>query len=881
MIGPLATGAALAFLLSSDPPVVRSVRVEGAAEAAVRGSILVRSGEPLDDERVRDSIVLLSATDRFDEVRAEARATGADGAVDVVFVLRETPLLEDDVVEGADGSPLPRSLVSDARRAAGLRFGEPIREPRLRDIERRVREHLRAHGYLRAEPTASLVDPAHRGPGARLRITIARPEQQRLRSVRVANWPPDAPEAPLPKPGEVLNDANLARWRDRVAEHLRRRGHLRAEVRPESVQGDLVFFVEPGPALDVVIPGLGSKEEGRARDRFVERGLSQETIEETVIAIEEIHRAQGYRDVEVDVREIPRSPRSRLEIEARPGARWIIASVETDGDGAPVTPAAAGIKLGAPWVDAGVEVARERILRGLLEAGHARAQVTTLSRGEPGAAVLVFRVQPGPAYRVETIELTGLPPEDRGAGRILELATRRQRPFRQADVSRDRSTLLASLRDLGYLDARVEPTVELVDDPGLARVTFRAIPGDRISVDRIVLAGLRRTRPSVVMRESRLREGDWLSYQKLLDTQAGLAGTGLFSNIAIRTLPSGETARTLVIEAQEAPRTTIVPGVGYAERDKLRASVDVTRRNVSGLGRTASLFLRGSIRGSRALLSFTEPYAFGRRQAITFQSFAEDDRRDAFSFRRYGAQAQTIFPLENAVQLIAQYAFQRTRTFDVQTDCAEVDRALCDGDVSGPLLTLLRDTRDDAIDPRRGTLLQLEAQASLPFAKGDPFVKSVLSAARYEEVRRGVVIAAGLRLGAAGAFSDATELPVSERFFAGGASSLRGFETDRLGPQRANAVGDEIPVGGNGLAIASLEARIDVTRDFGVQVFVETGGLFARAKNLRLSDLREVAGVGVRYRSPVGPIRLEWAWILDRRPDEKAGQLHLGLGYAF
>jgi outer membrane protein insertion porin family len=385
----------------------------------------------------------------------------------------------------------------------------------------------------------------------------------------------------------------------------------------------------------------------------------------------------------------------------------------------------------------------------------------------------------------------------------------------------------------------------------------------------------------VVLRESRLKEGEWLSYQGLLDTQTALAGTGLFSNVAVREIAVSERARTLVIEAQEAPLVTIVPALGYSERNKLRASADVSRRNVSGLGRSTALFGRVSIRGWRALASFTEPYAFGRRQAVTFQTFAEDDQRDAFSFRRFGAQAQTLFPLPLSTTLLAQYTFQRTRTRDVQTDCAEIDRDLCDGDISGPTFGLLRDTRNDAIDPRRGSLIQFEVQGSARFVQGDPFLKATASFARYAEVRRGLVIASGIRLGAARAYGGSMQIPVSERFFAGGDSSLRGFETDRLGPLRNNDLGDPIPVGGNALAILSVEARADLTRYFGAQAFLETGGLFARVSDARVSGLRQVAGLGVRYRSPVGPIRVEYAWILDRRVGEDRGQLHVGLGYAF
>jgi outer membrane protein insertion porin family len=194
---------------------------------------------------------------------------------------------------------------------------------------------------------------------------------------------------------------------------------------------------------------------------------------------------------------------------------------------------------------------------------------------------------------------------------------------------------------------------------------------------------------------------------------------------------------------------------------------------------------------------------------------------------------------------------------------------------------LIRDTRNDAIVPRRGTVYSLETLLSVEALGGDPFLKGTAFAARYEEVRAGTVIAGSLRLGLSRAFGVSDELPLPERFFSGGVSVMRGFGTDEVGPGYFNAEGVFVPEGGNALVAAALEARIDVVKSLGFQVFAEMGNVYSRISDIQLSDLREVAGIGLTYRSPFGPLRLDWGFKLDKRPGESRQELHLGVGYAF
>ena len=143
------------------------------------------------------------------------------------------------------------------------------------------------------------------------------------------------------------------------------------------------------------------------------------------------------------------------------------------------------------------------------------------------------------------------------------------------------------------------------------------------------------------------------------------------------------------------------------------------------------------------------------------------------------------------------------------------------------------------------------------------------------------MLAGSFRVGLSKAFADSIELPLPERFFAGGASVMRAFQTDEVGPGYYNAESTFVPNGGNALLALALEARFDLPRSFGFQIFAETGNVYATVGAVDLKDLREVAGVGLTYRSPFGPVRLDWGFKLDKRPGEDRHEFQFAVGYAF
>jgi outer membrane protein insertion porin family len=368
-----------------------------------------------------------------------------------------------------------------------------------------------------------------------------------------------------------------------------------------------------------------------------------------------------------------------------------------------------------------------------------------------------------------------------------------------------------------------------------------------------------------------------------------------------------------------------------------RAFFEIGRRNLFGKNRSVNLLTRISLRptgpttslptggpageGStfgfreyRVLGTFREPRAFGSAADASLTAFVEQQKRSSFNFARRAFSAEAGRRLTRTVSITGNYQIQRTELFDEQFNQADkllIDRLFPQLRLSSFSLSGVRDTRDDPVNPATGQYFSGNVQlAARRIGSEVGLLKSYLTAQLLRTLPRTnqVVFVANARLGVATGFAreiirldeqnqpiigpDGTptvdvvkDLPASERFFAGGDTTVRGFALDQLGTQ-ATIDKDGFPIGGNGLVIFNAELRIPVAGGLGVVGFVDTGNVFARTTDIDFGQLRSAVGFGLRYRSPVGPIRVDLGFKVRRREivtgvRESANALHISLGQAF
>lgn len=865
---------------------IRAVRLELPAEQAARLARFVElvPGEPLRAAAVRHAVALLFATGEFEDVVVESRPSGE--GVEVVFRPRPAPLLERIRVEG-DPLLTPGAL----RRITRLKDGEPLWPPRLERAARDAALSLADAGYLEARVSAEV----GRGEGGAEAVFLVQGGPLvRVGAASVegleAGWARRLARLIEPRPGQVFGRARARHAAEKMRQSLVAEGRWRADVEaresydPERTRLGLVFHVTPGPLVSVEFRGARPPTSvRRSVERLLRDGaLRGDVLEEATDRLEDDYRRRGHREAAASHTEEARPQGRAIVFTIAPGPRATVGSVRVVGAGPAALQGVATLRPGAPLEERLVEADARALGRALEEDGYAEARVETDLREGGGALPVTYRVRPGSRTLVRSLEVrtpTPLPPKTL----VRETRLKVGGPYRVADLARDRSDLLAGYRNAGYLQAEVTPEVVLSGDRSEASVTVRVSPGPRTEIDHIVISGLERTKEVVVRRELRISEGRPLALQEVLESQRRLGSLGIFQSVNLSEMdPESVERRSVVVSLEEAPRTTVAYGIGYAERELLRGSAEVTRRNLGGLDRSVSTFARASFRGNRFLTTYREPYLFGRKQELFVTGFREEDDRDSFDFVRFGGFLQTARALSPQWSLILRYTYQETSVFNIEVPLDELDRQFRSSTFSGPSASLVKDSRDDPLDPRRGHFVGADAQLSHTALGGDSFGKAFLQVASYRRLTSRALIATNLRIGLARTFrGEPARLPLPDRFFAGGDYSLRGFKVDTAGPLERSTSGVLVPTGGNALLLGGAELRYDVGRFVSLAAFAEAGNVYPLVSEIRLDDLRYTAGAGIRYKSAFGPLRVDWGYKLNRRPDESPSRFHVTIGHAF
>jgi outer membrane protein assembly complex protein YaeT len=366
-----------------------------------------------------------------------------------------------------------------------------------------------------------------------------------------------------------------------------------------------------------------------------------------------------------------------------------------------------------------------------------------------------------------------------------------------------------------------------------------------------------------------------------------------------------------------------------------RGFVEFGRRNLFGRNQSLNLFARASLRSRattsaiepgeptptgftfrdyRVLGTYRAPKAFGTPADFLLTGFLEQGLRSSFDFTRKGARLELARHITQALSVSGRYVIERDNVFDERFDPADqplIDRLFPQVRLSTVSGSVIRDTRDDVLAPSRGELLGVDSDlAARSIGSEVGFVKLFTQGFMYRRLpgRRGVIFAGGARLGLATGFDrpvtevDAdgnpilgpdgepvvqivNDLPASERFFAGGDTSVRGYALDRLGTP-ATIDRNGFPVGGNAVIVLNGELRVPVWKDVGVVGFVDAGNVWSRVSDFAFGDIRPTTGFGLRYKSPIGPLRVDLGFKLARQtqPDgslERLTALHISLGQAF
>ncbi|MBF0537633.1 MAG: outer membrane protein assembly factor BamA [Nitrospirae bacterium] len=497
-------------------------------------------------------------------------------------------------------------------------------------------------------------------------------------------------------------------------------------------------------------------------------------------------------------------------------------------------------------------------------------------------AIITVKVTEGAQLKVAKIDITGN--NSVSTETITSLvAIEPGDPLDDTNVFNARARIISYYNKNGYNDVTVELKTDIEDTSVM--LTFNIEEGKSYVFGKTIISGNKRTKWQVFRDIIRHRSGEAFNTTTLYEEVKDLYKTGLFTSVDFSVVDGGGQSKDVVFKVNEAKQGVIDYGVGYGEYEGVRGFFNVKYINLGGMNRQISLNTKVSALGQKYSLSYVEPrftsYALPLTSTLSFEKREELDantRAVKYRLEKYTASTSVEKYLDNNIKAQLSYEFNLVKTWDVSPDVELSHEDTGTLVISSLVPSVLFDTRNNRSNPTDGFLIgaSMKLANALLLSQAN-FIKLTGNLNYYRETFKGVTLALSLRSGIGQGWLRTVDLPIVERFFLGGSTSVRGYAQDTLGPKGSNGY----PQGGNAFTMTNLELRFKVAGDFGMVTFVDTGNVWNDFKAFNPFDVKYTTGLGLRYMTAIGPLRIDYGYKLNRARDEEPGRFYFSIGQAF
>jgi outer membrane protein assembly factor BamA len=735
--------------------------------------------------------------------------------------------------------------------------------------------------------------------------------------------------------------------------HLQGENHLSAQVKliganysPETNRADISFEVQPGPPVHVYLEGahlspwllrpiLESQRRHKVLPVYQQSGLTPELIQEGRQGLLTTFREQGFFDVQVDVDTKDRPDGTVITYAVKKGDRKKIEDLAFTGNnhlGQDELEQHVNVRKAGLLSNGTYDVKSVKTLAAFYQSkGFNQIKVTPQFDTKESNVLVRFIINEGPQDTVATLRVEGnssVPLKDIAPG--LRLGP--DQPYAQKSIDDDRDKIISYYLEHGYLTASFQPRAQpLPDDPHKFEVVYSIHEGPQVKTSTIFTVGNNITQPELIAKQMRkLQVEQPLTERDILTSESRLYGTGVFdwAEVTPRRQITTQEQEDVIVKVHETKQNTMTYGFGYEFVNKggsvptgtvalpglppigLPSTFKTNQRRVQG-PRVSFQYSRNNVRGRAETFTIGGLYGpLDRRASIAFSdpTFRWTDWTDTLTTTLEQNKENPIFNSrlgQFGLQLQKPLNSSRTQTLSLRYTLSQIGltdlvipELVLPQDLHTRLSTLaavwIRDTRDNPLDAHTGMYDSVELDVN-PATLGSNvnFGKLLAQAVAYKKLN-GIVWANSLRVGFAKATSG-SHVPISQAFFSGGGSTLRGFPLNGAGPQTTVPVCNDpadsascalirVPTGGTQLLILNSELRIPlpVKKGLTLATFYDGGNVFDRIgfKNFA-SQYSNSVGVGLRYATPVGPIRIDVGHNLNSLPGIKATQIFITLGQAF
>ncbi len=877
-------------------------------------------GSPLHMAEVRSAIERLYVTGRYSDIAIDAEPDGEGVALRV-----ETGFNYFISGVNIDGEAEPPNRDQLAA-AAKLGLGSLYSDEQVTEAVKKMEDRLRANGFYSAH-IESRVDRNPATEEAGIYFAIDTGDRARFDGVQVSGEFSRTKDAVIRATGwrrsflflqlpgwRELTESRLENGIGRVRDLFQKGDHLQASVvldkleyHPGTNRVTAALNIQGGPILEVKVKGA-EVSQGRLRQLipiYEERSVDRSLLVEGQRNLVEYFQSLGYFDATVDFEQTQPEPgRSVVEYTVVPGLRHKLVNVEFSGnryfdtgtlrERLSISPASFPRdrwgKFSQRMLDQDKSTL-EDLYRGN---GFREVEVNVDGpvdnyEGVPGHLSVKFEVNEGPQWLVNSLQIEGVPETDAAYLRTILQSTEGQ-PFSDSGVAADRDAVLIYYFDNGYPNATFDWTETPAEQPARVNLHFLIQPGKQEYVRNILVRGLDTTRASLVANRISLEPGAPISQSRIGESQQKLYDLGIFSKVetAIQNSDGEEDAKYVLFHLDEARKYSFNAGFG-AELGRIgggvttfdapagatgfspRISLGVSRLNFYGLGHTIGVQTLASTLEQRILTTYVAPQFTGNDRLSLTLSGLFDDSFDVrtFAARRLEGSAQIAQRLTRANTVQYRLTFRRVTISDLKIS-PELIPLLSQPDRVGLFgIAFIQDRRDDPTNSTRGYLNTADVSYAWKGLGSDTdFTRLLFRNTTYHKIGKDWVLARSLQFGYQQRLGGLPEIPLAERFFSGGASTMRAFPDNQAGPRDLET---GFPLGGTALFFHSLEFRFPLIGDnVGGVLFHDMGNVYSDINHISLRFSQKnvhdfnygvlSVGFGIRYRTPVGPIRVDFSF---------------------
>ncbi len=862
--------------------------------------ILVKPGDRFAGSTIRDGIATLYLKRIFKDIRVEAFPD--NGGVRLEYIV--TPISIVDKIDIHGNSTVPTGTILDA--LAGIEGKEP-RDEKLSSLRSDLLALYQGEGFYHATVsfrTTPLKEP-HR-VALHVYIQESRPTQiaditfsgnSVFRDKQLLRVMKSKKGSRLRR--DILQDSDMKAIINKYAD----KGYPAAKAGPVDIgfredEAMVHVPVSEGPLVTASFAGnreFGAKKLKQTLLIWTEHDISDSVIDSSMDKIKGLYREKGYAEVTLEVKKSEQPGRLNLVFTVHEGPRVMVKVITIRGN---TVFTAKEIKkqmalqepgwfTSHPFQEDLLERDVENIRNRYLDAGYLSSTVNqnTVRSNDKSEAAINIEIVEGPQTRTGNVSFDG---NTAFTTAELQKSTdlKQGSPFNERLIDGDKYRILMMYSNKAYLYARVD--VEKKPHDGTVDVRFKITEDRPVKIGKIILRGNIRTRDEVIMRELLVKPGDPYNYSAILKSQQQIYRFGYFRVARFEPVHPGEKEYIIdmLFTVEERPAGAVEISVGYGDLDRLRGSVEVSYRDLWGTARYTSLRYEQSDILKRAIFNFQEPWILGYKLDNKFSLvWSDSEKLNSDTREIYYKTRKTVasFGVEKTYEHLKPsltYQFENVVNYEVlqaaQLTPEDSGRVL----VSSLSPALILDLRDDVFNPRRGALYGIVLKEALRalWSQAD-FSKLTVQGSWFLPLDTAVV-ALSARAGMAWPFRDTVEVPIHERFYVGGSTTVRGYKQDAVGPSAVGPDGQPIPTGGSSMLVLNLELRLNPGEGFGVVFFTDAGNVWP-GQEIDVKDLRSSYGAGIRYGTPVGPLRIDYGQKIHRLPGESPGELHFNIGNTF